>query len=167
MGTWALHWQLPSKSSCCVPIALCSSSENEHKAIWYIMFISRKKHRAFCYMLKKSLVRTAFWHSVEHIVLCSLLCACRKDGPDMPGMSQICRICRLGTSNPKRVGGGFRGPFCVPTDGVLKISFGDQYCKYGRWPTQEKTYPVHHMGHQPTTSSLWDYLRSNTASCTV
>ena len=32
-------------------IALCSSSENEHRAICS-MFVSRQKHRAICYMLK-------------------------------------------------------------------------------------------------------------------
>ena len=50
---------------------------------------------------------------------------------NMPGMSQICRIYRLGTSNPELVGDGFRDPFCVPTEGVLKIPFGDQYCMGG------------------------------------
>ena len=42
---------------------------------------------------------------------------------DMPGMSPICRICRLGTFNPKHAGGVFRGLFCVPTEGVPKIWF--------------------------------------------
>ena len=50
---------------------------------------------------------------------------------DMPGMSPILRICRLGTSNPRRVRGVFKGPFCVPTDEGTQIPFGDFFCMGG------------------------------------
>ena len=46
------------------------------------MFFLREKYRAFRYMLKKNLVRTAFWHCIEQILLCSMLCAYRKEGPN-------------------------------------------------------------------------------------
>ena len=49
----------------------------------------------------------------------------------MPGRSTIWRICRLWTFNPKWGGGGFRGPFCAPTEGVPKCWFGDQFCLVG------------------------------------
>ena len=39
---------------------------------------------------------------------------------DMLGRFPIFRISRLGTSNPKQVGGGFKGPFCALTVGVPK-----------------------------------------------
>ena len=40
---------------------------------------------------------------------------------DIPGMFPMFRICRLGTSNPKQVGRGFRGQICDPKLGVPKI----------------------------------------------
>ena len=46
---------------------------------------------------------------------------------DMPGMSPLGSISRLGTWHLKRVGGGFRVPFCDPTEGVLKFLFGDVF----------------------------------------
>ena len=75
---------------------------------------------------------------------------------DMPGMSQICRICRLGTFNLKRVGGGFRGPFCVPTEGVLKIPFGGQFCMGGD-PLRGKKYPVRVQAQYMPTRSLHSF----------
>ena len=60
----------------------------KHKAICS-MFVSRQKHRAICYMLKKSLERKTFWHSIEHIVLCSMLCATVR-----MGLTRQFRTCR-------------------------------------------------------------------------
>ena len=46
----------------------------------------------------------------------------------MPGVSPICRICRLGASNPKQARGGFRDQFCDPKLGVPNIWFGEYFC---------------------------------------
>ena len=46
---------------------------------------------------------------------------------DTPGRSTIFRICRLWTYNPKQAGGGFRGPFCDPTEGILKFWVGELF----------------------------------------
>ena len=54
----------------------------------------------------------------------------------MPGRSTICRIRRLWTFNPKKVGGTLKGPFCALTVGVPKISFGDFL--YESWPFRKK-----------------------------
>ena len=59
---------------------------------------------------------------------------------DMSSRSTICRICRLGPSNSNKIGGGFRGPFCDPTVGMLKIWFGELFV--WRWPTQDKNSPT-------------------------
>ena len=50
---------------------------------------------------------------------------------DLLDMSPICRICRFETSNPQQVGGGFRGLFCVRTEGVPKFWFDDLFCMGG------------------------------------
>ena len=47
---------------------------------------------------------------------------------DMPGMSPICRICRLGTFNIKQAGGVFRGRFSYPKLGVPIFWFGEYFC---------------------------------------
>ena len=73
---------------------------------------------------------------------------------DMPGTSQICRICRLGTSNPKQVGGGFRGPFCVPTEGVLKLLFGDQFGMVGG-PLRIKPTPMKYLPQKKKMCPSW------------
>ena len=45
----------------------------------------------------------------------------------MPWTSPMGRIRRLGTSNPKQVRGGFRGPFCMPNEEVPKCWFGELF----------------------------------------
>ena len=50
---------------------------------------------------------------------------------DMPGRTILVSVSRLWTCHLKRVGGGFRVPFCDPTEGVLKFSFGDVFCMGG------------------------------------
>ena len=50
---------------------------------------------------------------------------------DMPGRSPPGSISRLGTCHLKRVGGDFRVPFCVPTEGVFEFLFGDVFCMRG------------------------------------
>ena len=47
------------------------------------------------------------------------------------GMSPLDSISRLGTCHLKRVGGDFRVPFCDPTEGIHKFSFGDIFCMRG------------------------------------
>ena len=49
----------------------------------------------------------------------------------MPGRTILVSVSRLWTCHLKRVGGGFRVPFCDPTEGVLKFSFGDVFCMGG------------------------------------
>ena len=50
---------------------------------------------------------------------------------DMPGMSPLGSVSRLGACHLKRVRGGFRVPFCDPTEGVLEFPFGDVFCMRG------------------------------------
>ena len=57
---------------------------------------------------------------------------------DMLGMSALGSISRFGTSNLKRVGGGFRGLFCDSKPGVPKILFGDIFSMRGD-PFKKKT----------------------------
>ena len=47
---------------------------------------------------------------------------------DMPGMSAQFRICRMRTTNSKKVGGTLNGPFCVPKLRVPKNWFDDVFC---------------------------------------
>ena len=49
----------------------------------------------------------------------------------MPGRSILVSISILWTFNPKQVAGGFRGPFCDPTEGVLKFLVGEYFCMGG------------------------------------
>ena len=57
----------------------------------------------------------------------------------MPGMSPLVSISRLGTCHLKRLGEGFRVPFCDPSEGVLEFLFGDVFCMRGD-PLKKKTY---------------------------
>ena len=57
---------------------------------------------------------------------------------DMPGRSILVSVSRLWTCHLKRVGGGFRVPFCDPTEGVLEFSFGDVFCM-GDDPLRKKS----------------------------
>ena len=61
---------------------------------------------------------------------------------DMPGRSIILSIFRLWSCRLKRVGEGFRVLFFDPTEGILKISFGDFFV----WEVthSRKNYPHAH-----------------------
>ena len=50
---------------------------------------------------------------------------------DMPGISPLGSISRLGTCHLKRVEGVFRVPLCDPTEMVLEFLFGDVFCMRG------------------------------------
>ena len=57
---------------------------------------------------------------------------------DIPGRFILDSISRLWTCHLKRVRGGFRVPFCDPTEGILNFLFGDIFCMRDD-PLKEKT----------------------------
>ena len=69
---------------------------------------------------------------------------------DISGRSLILIISRLGTSNPKQVGGGFRGSFCASTVGVPKIWFDDLFIGE---VTRKNTNHFH-----PRWKDCWEWL---------
>ena len=58
---------------------------------------------------------------------------------DMPGMSPIFRISRLGTFSLKRVIVILNSSKCDPKTGLHEICVSDFLCE--RWPSQVKRYP--------------------------
>ena len=56
----------------------------------------------------------------------------------MPGMSPLSSISRWGVCHLKKVGGGFRGPFCDQKLEVPTFLFGDVFCMRGG-PPRKKT----------------------------
>ena len=77
-------------------------------------------HGQFCWTRESQWTKidTWLWNGMMELV-------------DMPGMSPVLRICRLGTSNPKQIAGFFRGPFCVSTLRVLNFWVGEHFCTWG------------------------------------
>ena len=79
---------------------------------------------------------------------------------DMPGISAICRIGRLGISNPKQARGDLRGTFCVPKEGIPKFWF----CDFFVWEvahSREKSPPLRQCFCCPTNFVKFEYHRRN------
>ena len=70
---------------------------------------------------------------------------------DMPGRSILVSISRLWISNPKQVAGDCRGPFCDPTEGVLKCWVDGHVYMWGG-PLKKK------LPYAALPGLLWDLL---------
>ena len=73
-----------------------------------------------------------------HRVACGCAMRALVELVDMPGMSLLGSISRLGICHLKKAGGVFRDLFCDPTEGILNISFGDLFYMRGRPPSGKK-----------------------------